>query len=88
MADIRLSPPYMYSLGAIWPPVCGAVVGLRFYVRRAQRTNIGVDDWLALTVLVSTIQAMFDQFTQLHSSVNGVFAPLFSQVYAAFDPRV
>ena len=52
MASIHISPPVMIAAGVIWPPVCAAVVALRFTTRKAQRLNLGVDDWLVLPALV------------------------------------
>lgn len=49
----------MIATGAIWPPVCAAVVGLRFMTRRAQRLKLGIDDWLVLPALVQ-IQPVYD----------------------------
>ncbi|KAL9131626.1 MAG: hypothetical protein Q9217_000514 [Psora testacea] len=38
--------------GAVWPPVCVAIVTLRFVARRMQRTPLRIDDWLVLPALV------------------------------------
>lgn len=53
MASIRLTPPLVIAAGAIWPPVCVAVVTLRFVARRMQNAPLKADDWLVLPALVS-----------------------------------
>ena len=55
---VHISPSVMILAGAIWPPVCAVVASLRFMTRRAQRTPLGMDDWLVLPALVhqSTIR--------------------------------
>ena len=52
MASERLTAPLLITAGAIWPPVCAAVVALRFYTRRAQNIRLGPDDWLTIPALV------------------------------------
>ena len=46
----------MIAAGVIWPPVCAAAVALRFTTRKAQRLNLGVDDWLVLPALVQILR--------------------------------
>lgn len=53
MAAIHIKPPLVIAAGAIWPPVCTTIVLLRFIARRAQKAQLGIDDWLVLPALVS-----------------------------------
>ncbi|KAK9786401.1 putative GNAT family acetyltransferase [Seiridium cardinale] len=41
-----VTPGQVLAAGIVLPLVCIACVGLRFYVRRLQKTSPGVDDWL------------------------------------------
>ena len=52
MASERLTAPLVITAGAVWPPVCAAVVALRFYTRKAQTVQLGPDDWLTVPALV------------------------------------
>lgn len=52
MASERLTAPLVISAGAILPPVCAAVVALRFYTRKTQTATLGADDWLTIPALV------------------------------------
>lgn len=52
MASVIVHPPLLWVAGTLWPPVTGAIVAARFATRRAQRTSIGVDDWLTIPALV------------------------------------
>jgi hypothetical protein len=40
------------ALGAALPAVCILVLGLRFFTRRLQKVQVGIDDWLAVGGLV------------------------------------
>lgn len=40
------------ALATALPAVCIVVVGLRFFTRRLQHVEIGIDDWLAVCGLV------------------------------------
>ena len=41
------------AVGSALPAVCLIVVALRFWTRRLQKVQIGMDDWLAVAGLVS-----------------------------------
>ena len=51
MADIHVTTPLCIAAGAIFPPVCAIVVGLRFYGRRRQKADLGADVSLPRAVL-------------------------------------
>lgn len=55
MASERLTAPLVISAGAILPPVCAAVVALRFYTRKTQTATLGSDDWLTIPALILLI---------------------------------
>ncbi|MCJ1476422.1 hypothetical protein MMC13_005088 [Lambiella insularis] len=52
MSIIPINPDEIIALGAIWPPVCAVVMGLRFYVRRTQHATLEIDDWLILPAFI------------------------------------
>ena len=52
IATVHIHPPLLYAAGIVWPPICIAVVGARFAIRRAQRAAFGIDDWLIVPALV------------------------------------
>ena len=56
MASIHVRAPLVLAAGAVLPPVCTGLVALRFYARRIQNANYGIDDWLTLPVLVRRIR--------------------------------
>ena len=41
------------AVGSALPAVCLIVVALRFWTRRLQKVQIGIDDWWAVAGLVS-----------------------------------
>lgn len=43
-----VTPGEVFSVGFVFPLVCVALGGARLYVRRKQKQDLGVDDWLAL----------------------------------------
>jgi len=48
-----VTPKTIIAVGAILPALAATAVGLRFYVRIARRTSVGLDDYLILFALVS-----------------------------------
>lgn len=52
MSIIPINPGEIIALGAIWPPVCAIVLGLRIYSRRHQNVKLGLDDWLIIPAFV------------------------------------
>lgn len=44
------------AVAIVLPVLSAAAVGLRFYARRRQRINIGIDDWCTIPALVSMVQ--------------------------------
>ena len=52
MASLHIHTPLLYTAGIIWPPVCIGIVGARIARKNAQRTKLGLDDWLVLPALV------------------------------------
>ena len=55
MAEISYTPDLFIAAGAVLPPLCAAAVGLRFYTRLHYGMKLGMDDWLVLPALVSTL---------------------------------
>ena len=49
-----VSAAEVLALGATLPAVCILTVATRFYVRRIQKTEVSVDDWLILAALVGS----------------------------------
>lgn len=48
-----VTPKTIIAVGAVLPALAATAVGLRFYVRIARRTSVGLDDYLILFALVS-----------------------------------
>ena len=48
------SPGKMYALTAVFMIIALIAVPLRFYTRRLQSMQLGLDDWLMLPALVSS----------------------------------
>lgn len=44
------------ALGAVLPVICIFIVALRFFIRHVQGVRIGIDDWLSVGGLVSTVE--------------------------------
>ncbi|KAI1453656.1 hypothetical protein F4805DRAFT_442652 [Annulohypoxylon moriforme] len=42
-----VTPGQVLSAGIVLPLVCMALVGMRFHIRRIQKTPLGIDDWLS-----------------------------------------
>ena len=55
MADIHIYHPLCIAAGAVFPPVAVSLVAIRFYVRRQQGSHIGIDDWLTVPAVESTL---------------------------------
>ena len=55
MADIHIRYPLCIAAGAVFPPVASALVAMRFLARRQQSSKIGIDDWLTIPALVSSM---------------------------------
>ena len=47
-----VSPGEMIAASTVLPALSIIIVALRFYVRKTQRAQIGIDDWLILPGLV------------------------------------
>lgn len=43
MADVHIYAPLCVAAGAVFPPICAILVGLRFYARKKQRVSTGLD---------------------------------------------
>ncbi|KAH8701529.1 hypothetical protein BGW36DRAFT_423841 [Talaromyces proteolyticus] len=52
MASLQIHPPFLWTAGTIWPPICLAIVAARFVMRKSQRMRYGLDDWLTLPALI------------------------------------
>ena len=52
MSSLSVTPPLALAAAIVLPSLCGIAVGLRFYIRRAQRLDFRLDDWLTVPPLV------------------------------------
>ena len=52
MSSLSVTPPLALAAATVLPSLCGISVGLRFYIRRAQRLDFRLDDWLTVPPLV------------------------------------
>ena len=52
---LPVSASEIIALGAVWPPVCAIILGLRIYARKQKKVKLGLDDWLLVPAFVRRI---------------------------------